>query len=293
MRSLTFGGIDLAGTYTATVTTIDSRGNTATASVDILIYSWTEPSALYSFARVQNFVTNDAVLHVDGNISSVPGSSMLITESHSEKGSGIWSAPATVPDNDDFTISNLDYQKEYELIITVSDSFTRADSPPTDTTYTVGLGKGIPLAFFDIKRHSVGVNGIQLYVGGTIKATGKITAPSMSVSNISNLYALAKTSGNWTLKEIDVVRSGSVVHMRLAFSGNGNSVSAGSNGFVGTLSGGPLPALSIKLIAYYNNCPIMMNIEPDGSVTARVTATSVTVTSSGTLALTGTFITSD
>lgn len=298
MRSLTFGGIDLAGTYTATVTTIDSRGNTATASVDILIYGWTEPSALYSFARVQNFVTNDAILHVDGNISSVPGSSMLITESHSEKGSGIWSAPATVPDNDDFTISNLDYQKEYELIITVSDSFTRADSPPTNKTYTLGLGKGIPLAFFDIKRHSVGVNEIpdaddQLYVGGTIKATGKITAPSMSVSDISSLYALAKSSGNWKLNEIKALRTGNVIHLRIELSGNGSSVSAGSNGFVGTLSGGPLPALSMKLISYYNNCPIMMNIEPDGSVTARVTATSVTVTTTGSMALTGTFITND
>lgn len=296
-RNFTFAGIDLAGTYTATVTTIDSRGNTATASVDILIYGWTEPSALYSFARVQNFVTNDAILHVDGNISSVPGSSMLITESHREKGSGAWSAPATVPDNDDFTISNLDYQKEYELIITVSDSFTRADSPPTDKTYMVGLGKGIPLAFFDIKRHSVGVNGIpdandQLYVGGTIKATGKITAPSMSVSDISADYTVSKTSGNWSVNSVTAHRSGNVIQFDIAFKGNGSSVSAGSNAFVGKITNGPLPVSLVRLFGYGSSSPIGGYISGDDLIIT-VLSSAYTLSSSGNLTIYGTFITND
>lgn len=296
--NVTFTKPNIAGTYSAVLKITDSRGNSASRTLSIPIHSWSQPSADYSFKRTEDFTDNEAVLNVKGNISAIPGSSLLITETHREKDTGTWSEPATVPDGTNFTISNLDYQKEYELIITVSDSFTRADSPPTNTTYTVGIGKGIPLVYFDILKHSVSVNGItvdndQLFVGGTIKSTGKITAPSMSVTDISSLYTLSKTSGNWKLNEIEAVRSGNVIHIRIAMSGNGSSVSAGSNGFVGTLSGGPLPALSIKLIAYYNNCPIMMNIEPDGSVTARVTATSVTVTTTGTLALTGTFITND
>lgn len=169
---VTFIKPNVAGTYAATVTTTDSRGNTADAVVNITISGWTQPSALYSFERVTDFATNDAVLHVDGNISTVTGSTLEIYESHSEKGSGIWTTPALVADDTDVTISNLDYQKEYELIITVSDSFTRSDSPATDTTYTVGIGKGTPIYFIDAYRHSVAVNGIpdgdeQIFVGGT------------------------------------------------------------------------------------------------------------------------------
>ena len=111
--------------------------------------------------------------------------------------------------------------------------------------------------------------------------------------DISDQYTITKTSGNWKVNEISAVRCGNVVHMRVEMSGNGSSVSAGSNGFVGTLLGGPLPVLTIKLIGFYNSCPIMMNIEPDGALAARVTATSVTVTSSGILPLTGTFITNN
>ena len=173
---VTIGHLDIAGgTYTATLTATDSRGNSSSETTDVLIYGWTQPTALYSFERVQDFTTNQAILHVDGKISDIPGSTMLITESHREKNVGNWSTPATVSDNVDFTISGLNYQKEYELIITVSDSFTRADDPQTNTTYTVTIGKGIPIAFFDALRNSVAVNGIpdedeQLFVGGTIKA---------------------------------------------------------------------------------------------------------------------------
>lgn len=123
--------------------------------------------------------------------------------------------------------------------------------------------------------------------------TGKVTCNKMSVADISDQYTITKTSGNWKVNEIGAVRSGNTIHIRIEMSGNGSSVSSGSNGFVGTITAGPLPVLSAKLVAYYNNCPIMLNIEPDGDITARVTATSVTVTSSGSLALTGTFITND
>lgn len=172
--NVTFVKPNVAGTYTAIVTTTDSRGNTSTASVDVPISGWAQPTAIYSFERVQNFVTNEATLHVDGAISSVTGSTLKIQETHREKDVGSWSVLADVPDNTDLTISNLDYQKEYELKIIVSDSFTRADSPQTNTEYSVGIGKGIPIIFIDTLNHSFSVNGIpddenQLFVGGTAK----------------------------------------------------------------------------------------------------------------------------
>ena len=153
---------------------------------------------------------------------------------------------------------------------------------------------------YDTNGSQVANKGISMTMNKSGNLTYSVADPAnfrsaigLGVTNISSQYTITKTSGNWKINEIGAFRSGNTIHMRVEMSGNGNSVSAGANGFVGTLSRGPLPVLSIKLIAFYNNCPIMMNIEPDGALEARVTATSVTVTSSGILALTGTFITNE
>lgn len=166
---------NLAGTYTAYVYASDSRGNVSEASIDIPIYGWSQPSAQYSLERAVDFTTNQAILHVDGTIADSPGNVMQITESHREKDTGTWSTPVTIPDDTDYTINGLDYQKEYEIKIEVSDTYTRAADPPTNTIYLTSIGRGIPIAFFDVLHNSVAVNGLpdadaQLYVGGTIKA---------------------------------------------------------------------------------------------------------------------------
>lgn len=171
--NVTFINPNVAGTYTATVTTTDSRGNTATASIDIEILAWTEPTAIYSLKRNNNFYT-ETILNVDGKISSVAGTNVLtITEKHRKVGDTNWSTPTSVQDATDTTIQ-LDNLYEWEVLITVSDSFTSVE-------FTATVGRGIPIFFWDRLKHSVGVNGFpddtnQLYVGGKIKATEDITA---------------------------------------------------------------------------------------------------------------------
>lgn len=171
--NVTFINPNVAGTYTATVTTTDSRGNIATASIDIEILAWTEPTAIYSLKRNNNFYT-ETILNVDGKISSVAGTNVLsITEKHRKVGDTNWSTPTSVQDATDTTIQ-LDNLYEWEVLITVSDSFTSVE-------FTATVGRGIPIFFWDRLKHSVGVNGFpddtnQLYVGGKIKATEDITA---------------------------------------------------------------------------------------------------------------------
>lgn len=250
--NFTFVKPNMAGTYDAIVVTTDSRGNTARAILDIPILGWTQPSALYSFERVQDFTTNDAILHVDGNISDIPGSTLLITESHREKDTGSWSTPATVPDNTDFTIHNLDYKKDYELIITVSDSFTRADDPQTNTTYTVTIVKGIPLVFFDTWRTSVSVNGFpdgdeQLYVGGTIHAQ-----PNDTNDGVVLPHAYSTTEqivGYWT--------DGSPVYEKVVEFQSAVSVSA--NAWNSSVFTNPDEIFIIDAAAMINTTPGMTN----------------------------------
>lgn len=182
--SLNFNGVDytpdesgnvtivkpnIAGVYAATITTTDSRGNTTANSINITILELALPNAVYSLQRVSNFYT-ETILNVDGKISSVGGTNVLtITEKHRKIGDATWSTPASVPDATDMTLQ-LDNLYEWEVMVTVSDSYNSVQS-------TLTVGKGIPIAFFDRMRHSVGINGFpdedeQLYVGGNLKATG-------------------------------------------------------------------------------------------------------------------------
>ena len=113
------------------------------------------------------------------------------------------------------------------------------------------------------------------------------------VIDISSQFTITKSSGNWSVDSVEAYRYGNIIQITIKFNGNGNSVSAGSNGFVGTITDGPLPISTVRLVGYYNNCPVMLNVDPDGALTARVTAVNVTVTSSGVLPLGGIYLTND
>ena len=167
------GNVDItkpnySGTFTATITATDSRGNTATATLSVPITPWASPSAECTLERVNGFETN-TTLTVDGTISAVTGSSMSITEEHSDDNGSTWTAAATVTDNTPTTLTLLN-SKEWLVRVKVWDTFTTG----TPTVYTLSVGKGIPIAFIDKDLNSVSVNGFpddnnQLFVGGTAK----------------------------------------------------------------------------------------------------------------------------
>ena len=150
-----------SGTFTASVITKDSRGNIATATASITITPWQEPSATYTAERVNGFETN-TTLTVDGTISTVTGSSMSITEKHSNDGGQTWTSPSSVPDNTPTTIA-LNNQNDWLIEIAVSDAFATK-------TYTVTVGKGIPNIAIGKNRSSIGLGAypdkdLQLKIG--------------------------------------------------------------------------------------------------------------------------------
>lgn len=298
---INLGTIDSSSDIVAEVILEDSRGYKTTVNLPITMLAWALPNAIITCARKNNFYS-ETDINVNGNYSSLDNKNQLsLSFRYKERGSSSWSNYIPLTDEVTYT-AYLDNTKEFDIQVLVADLIG-------SVTYNLTLDKGVPIVLFDRLKKSIGVNKIpevnngidaegdiktegNLEAGGNISGT-KLFVDNISVSDISDQFAITKTSGNWSVKEIKAVKSGNIVQIRIAFGGNGSSVSAGSNGFVGTMTRGKLPLVSVKLIAYYNNAPLFLNIEPDGAMTARVTAVSVTVTTTGTLNMTGTYITSD
>ena len=131
--------------------------------------------------------------------------------------------------------------------------------------------------------------------GGKV-ITDKVICNSMNVEDVYDQYTFTRTSGNWSMVGNGytvVYRSGNVIHMSLCFNGNGSSVSSGSNGFVGTMSGGPLPITRAMLFGWFSGSTLMCDVEPDGTITARPYTAACTLSSGSRGYITGTFICSD
>ena len=161
-----------SGTFRINYIITDSRGIiTQGFNTTVTITAWAPPTAEITLERVNGFETNTN-LKVVGTISTVTGSSMSISEKHSDDGGQTWSAPSSVPDNTTVTLS-LNNQKDWTVLVSVWDSFT-VGSP---TEYTLGVSKGIPLVFFDTVLNSVGIDTFpddnnQLKIDGHILADG-------------------------------------------------------------------------------------------------------------------------
>lgn len=187
----------LSGTFPTSIDVTDTRGNVTTVSFDVLVQAWEAPTALFTLSRVNGFYTN-TVLYVDGSISSVSGTNtMTIKEHHRQSGASSWSADVTVQNKTNTTIS-LDNSYVWEVQVLVSDEYIT-------TTYDAVVGKGIPIMFIDKNMNSVGVNAYptendQLYVDGTIKSTGKITAENTVFPRYAHLLVSESGTSGITIK---------------------------------------------------------------------------------------------
>ena len=131
--------------------------------------------------------------------------------------------------------------------------------------------------------------------GGVVIAH-QIVCNTILVSDISEDYIPSKTSGNWSIGSDDGIyrikayRMGNLVQMSIAFHGNGNAVASGNNGFVGNISGGPLPAQQVTLTGFYSSSILAATLDTDGSLTVRPFSASCTLSNASRAYLTGTFM---
>ena len=143
-----------------------------------------------------------------------------------------------------------------------------ANSVDSSATEIGPVNKAEDLAF--MPYHFLGP---ALRIGATAKGVlicGQVNCVSISIQDVSSQYTFTKSSGGWQVSDIKATRSGNVVHLTISLQGTGTNVSAGGNGVVGTLSGGPLPAQDhAGLVGYYGTSAMVANLTSAGNLTVR------------------------
>ena len=148
--NMSWGVLDVSSNITATVKSIDSRGNSVTKSMQITVEAWQQPYAVISCSRENNFYT-DTVLNVSPTVSSLSGkNSVIIQEQHKKTSESAYSTLVNVPANTDTTIQ-LDNHYDWNLKIIVSDRLA-------STTYNITVQKGMPIVYYDRLKSSTGFN---------------------------------------------------------------------------------------------------------------------------------------
>ena len=144
------GIINLSSNSTLTVKLTDSRGNTATSTVNVLIYDWVAPTAVISCARQSNYYT-DTNLLVNANYSNLGGNNTITIKAYTKLSSASSYGSAIDITNGTATTLSLGNTDAWNVKVVVSD---KLDS----TTYILYVDRGLPIVFFDRLKNSMGVN---------------------------------------------------------------------------------------------------------------------------------------
>ena len=147
---ITLGTLNQSSNFSLTVTLTDSRGYTATKSINVLVYDYNLPTATITALRVDNYYTSTNVT-VNANYSSIGGHNTLsITAQYKKTSESSYGAAVTLSDGVTSTLS-LDNNYEWNLKVIVADSLG-------STTYNLIIGRGLPIWFVDRLLSSVGIN---------------------------------------------------------------------------------------------------------------------------------------
>lgn len=143
------GTLDLAADTVLVATLTDSRGNTATASVNLTVLDYENPTANITCKRRNNFYT-ETDLTVNPLISYLDGkNSATITAYTKEKGASTYGSAVSV-ESGTATVLSLDNTKAWNVKVVVADKLS-------SMAYVLYIEKGQPIIFFDRVLNSVGV----------------------------------------------------------------------------------------------------------------------------------------
>lgn len=147
---LDFGIINLSRNETATLKVTDSRGNTATKEIEVIIDDWVLPKGTISLNRKNNYYS-ETYLKVDGSYSSLNGkNTMAIQYQYKKISEKNFTELYDLEDNVQATL-DLDNNYKWHVIVIVGDRLG-------ETTYNLYLDRGMPIIYFDRLNENVGIN---------------------------------------------------------------------------------------------------------------------------------------
>lgn len=146
-----FGTVNLGSNSSVSVKIIDSRGNSTTASLSIIILDWQLPTASITAKRVNNY-EDETKLTVQVSISSVNSKNSIQSLKYRYKKSieSNYSDYKTISNNETKTIV-IDKLYVWDFQIEIKDKFGTK-------IYNFQVAKGMPIMMIDVDLISVGIN---------------------------------------------------------------------------------------------------------------------------------------
>lgn len=148
--SIDVGTLNLSSNTTAQVILTDSRGISTTKNLNLIILDWVLPTAIISLQRQNNFYS-DTDINVNAEYSSLDNKNTISIKVREKKASdGTYGSYTTLQDNVTTTLT-LDNNYAWDVQVLLEDAIG-------STTYNLAIDRGIPIAFFDRLKRSVGID---------------------------------------------------------------------------------------------------------------------------------------
>nr|DAH96695.1 MAG TPA: baseplate wedge protein [Caudoviricetes sp.] len=148
--AVSLGAVDVSYSQVLTVTTKDSRGFTASQSVQVIVDDYSAPTAVIDLHRLNNFEP-ETYITASARYSYLNGKNAVTIAAKFKKVSdSSYGAPIELADSIQSTVT-CDRDSAYDFVVTIADKLESTD-------YNLALGKGIPSFFIDTKKSSVGIN---------------------------------------------------------------------------------------------------------------------------------------
>ena len=148
--AVSLGAVDVSYSQALTVTVTDSRGFTASKSVQVTVDDYSAPTAVIDLHRLNNFEPTTYIT-AHARYAYLNGKNAVTITAKCKKVSETdYGTPVALTDSVQSMLT-CDRDSAYDFVVTVEDKLE-------STAYNLALGKGIPAFFIDTKKSSVGVN---------------------------------------------------------------------------------------------------------------------------------------